>query len=65
MAKGKKKVRKIFRTNEDTISLNVERFSAELGLFPYAEKWEGEEKYWWSPSTGNRKLLKRGSSVCK
>ncbi len=30
-----KKLEKIYKTNNDTISINVEQFSTELGLFPY------------------------------
>jgi hypothetical protein len=65
MPKVRKKLVKVYRTNGDTISLNVEQFSAELGLFPYAGKWEGEESHWWLPSTEPRKLRKKGSQVCK
>jgi hypothetical protein len=61
----RKKINKIYRTNKDTISLNVEQFSTDLGLFPYAEKWEGEESHWWLPPSDPRKLRKKGSQVCK
>jgi hypothetical protein len=64
MAKAKK-TEKIYKTNSDTISLNVEQFSAELGLFPYAKKWEGEESHWWLQSTDPRRLRKKGSQACK
>jgi len=64
MAK-KKTVDKTYRTNKDTISLNVEQSSAHLGLFPYAEKWEGEDDHWWLPPSDPRKLRKKGSQICK
>ena len=60
-----KKINKVYKTNKDTISLNVERFSAELGFFPYAEKWEGEESHWWLASTDPRRLRKKGSQISK
>ncbi len=64
MAK-RKKVEKIYRTNKDTISLNVEQFSANIGLFPYAEKWEGDENHWWLSPSDSRRLRKKGSQICK
>ncbi len=60
-----KKINKIYKTNKDTISLNVEQFSAELGLFPYAEQWGGTQRHWWSPSTDPRRLRKKGSQISK
>ncbi len=64
MAK-KKTIDKRYRTNKDTISLNVEQFSAQLGSFPYAEKWGGDEDHWWLPPIDSRNLRKRGSQICK
>jgi hypothetical protein len=64
MPKGKR-LKKVYRTNTDTVSLNVEQFSAELGLFPYAEKWEGEESHWWEPSAAPRRPYKKGARICK
>jgi hypothetical protein len=64
MAKNKKNKKK-YRTNETLISLNVERFSAELDPFPHAERWEGESTYWWTRPTDPRRLRKKGSQICK
>ncbi len=58
-----KRIEKVYKTNVDTVSLNVERFSSDLGLFPYGKKWGGEENHWWLPSTDSRRLRKKGSRV--
>ena len=64
MVKGNK-IKKVFKTNVDTVSLNVEQVTADSGLFPYAEGWDGKEDNWWQAAIDPRRLRKKGTQICK
>lgn len=55
--KKKRQEKKVYRTNVDTISLNVEQFGGRAPFYPGCAFWE--------KPIDSRRLRKKGSQICR